>query len=146
VFRLRRDRGSKTQKVSRPLDDALTKEHEKRATEAKWLLAPPEARTSHVHIALTEGGPITPGLREAVEQLAIELGALELSAQGLKSCSPYKDCVVFTYSNCFAFASCKIANCKTFNTGAGDNAENVGCVRRRMGGRAGEGVSLQRLG
>lgn len=107
------------EKVSRSLDEALKKEHEKRATEAKWLLAPPEARTSHIHIELTEGAPTTHGLREALEQLAIELGAIELSAQGLKSCSPYKDCLVFKYSACFSFVSCKIANCKTFNSGGG---------------------------
>jgi hypothetical protein len=107
------------EEARRPLDEALTEEREKRASEAKWLLAPAAPRTSHVHIEIAEGGPITPGLRQAVEQLAIELGALELSEQGLKSCSPYKDCVVFKYSACYAFASCQIANCKTFNSGGG---------------------------
>jgi hypothetical protein len=103
--------------ASRSLDEALTEEREKRAKEASWLLAPAEPRTSHIHIEIAEGGPITPELSRALEQLAIDLGALELSAQGLKSCSPFKDCVVMKYSACFAFVSCKIANCKTFNSG-----------------------------
>jgi hypothetical protein len=101
----------------RPLVEALAEEREKRATEAKWLLAPAEPRTSHVHIEITEHGPITPELSKALEKLAIELGAIELSAQGLKSCSPFKDCIVMKYSQCYAFVSCKIANCKTFNSG-----------------------------
>ena len=101
------------------MDEAIAKEREKRAREAKWLLAPPASHTSHVDIELTKGGPITPALREAVEQLAITLGAVELSAQGTQECSPYKDCHVFKYSSCYAFASCQITNCKTFNSGGG---------------------------
>jgi hypothetical protein len=105
--------------ASRSLVEALTEEREKRAKEANWLLEPAAPRTSHIHIEISEGGPITPELSHALEQLAIDLGAIELSAQGLKSCSPYKDCVVMKYSACFAFVSCKIANCKTFNSGGG---------------------------
>jgi hypothetical protein len=107
---------------NRPLDEtlreALEQDREKRAAESKWLLAPAVPGSSHVHIELTRDGPVTPGLRKALEDLAIELGAVELSAQGLKSCSPYKDCHVFKYSECYAYASCQIADgCKTFNSG-----------------------------
>jgi hypothetical protein len=111
--------GHKMAEDNTPMDEAIAKQRAKRAKEAKWLLAPPGSHESHVHIELTKGGPITPGIREAVEQLAIALGAVELSAQGIKECSPYKDCAVFKYSLCYAFASCKITNCKTFNSGGG---------------------------
>jgi hypothetical protein len=103
------------EEANRPLDAALAEEREKRTKEATWLLAPAAPLTSHIHIELTEGGPITPGLRQALEQLAIELGAVELSAQRIKSCSPYKDCHVFKYSACYAFVSCQIG--KAFNSG-----------------------------
>jgi hypothetical protein len=98
--------------AKRPLDEAIAQSvdaaRRQRTDDMRWLLEPPEERMAHIHIELTEQAEVSQEIRAAIEALALQLGARELAARKIKECSPYKDCVKFKYSQCYAFVSCKI--------------------------------------
>ena len=99
---------AKTAKAQ-PLAETLKAARGEREDGFRWVLSPPEERVAHVHIELQEDSEVTPEFREAINALALQVGAADPEADAVKgSCSPYKDCIVLTWKNCYILMSCKI--------------------------------------